>query len=192
MRNNCWNFYNALSHETVDQIVQILQDEPLHRGVVKENGQSIAFTEDNEVRKSNVAFLDKQKHNSIFNLLYQYAVESNKMAYGFDIKSVEDVQFTVYDGTENGFYDWHIDTWWGNPTMSDRKISMTVQLSNREDYKGGDFEIKGIDFSPEDKIRVKNKGAIITFPSFLEHRVTPVTEGKRMSLVAWVQGDKFK
>jgi len=65
-------------------------------------------------------------------------------------------------------------------------------LSEPNDYKGGNFEIWNGDFSKQDKINIKKKGTVIVFPSFLEHRVTPVTKGKRMSLIGWIQGAKFR
>ena len=37
-----------------------------------------------------------------------------------------------------------------------------------------------------------NKGDIVVFPSYLMHRVTPVTRGERYSLVAWACGEQFK
>ncbi len=36
------------------------------------------------------------------------------------------------------------------------------------------------------------KGRMIFFPSFLIHRVAPVTQGIRRSLVIWVTGPKFR
>ena len=35
------------------------------------------------------------------------------------------------------------------------------------------------------------EGSIIVFPSFVEHRVTPVTEGIRYSLVSWFVGPLY-
>ena len=65
-------------------------------------------------------------------------------------------------------------------------------MSDRTDYEGGVFEIEHVTYSPEDRIKMQNKGAIITFPSFLNHRVTPVTKGKRMSLIVWAEGKNFR
>ena len=67
----------------------------------------------------------------------------------------------------------------------------TVQLSNGDDYEGGDFQLRdgtgeGLDNS------IYNRGSILVFPSFLLHRVTPVTSGTRKTLVAWFEGKRFK
>jgi PKHD-type hydroxylase len=39
---------------------------------------------------------------------------------------------------------------------------------------------------------VLTKGSIIIFPSFVWHRVKPVTEGTRYSLVLWNLGKPYK
>ena len=39
---------------------------------------------------------------------------------------------------------------------------------------------------------LKQQGTVFVFPSTLRHQVTPVTSGVRKSLVAWVEGPKWK
>jgi PKHD-type hydroxylase len=66
-------------------------------------------------------------------------------------------------------------------------------LSDPSEYEGGQFQMQT--GSPEeDKLMTVEqlKGRVIGFPSFLLHRVTPVTKGTRKSLVIWVEGPKFK
>ena len=84
-------------------------------------------------------------------------------------------------------YDWHIDL--GTGRFSRRKISLSVQLSVASAYEGGEleFHISGLD-----REKMRQQGALIAFPSFLEHRVTPVTQGVRFSLVAWVDGPPYR
>jgi PKHD-type hydroxylase len=66
---------------------------------------------------------------------------------------------------------------------------MTVQLTDGTDYQGGDFEImRGRDIEQ----LPKGKGTVLIFPSYLLHRVTPVTSGVRKSLVLWLGGASFK
>lgn len=77
-----------------------------------------------------------------------------------------------------------------------RKISMTCNLSNPEDYEGGDFRF---DLGPHagegqyvNCTEIKPQGSIIVFPSHLYHQVTPVTRGMRYSLVMWAIGLPFR
>lgn len=82
-----------------------------------------------------------------------------------------------------------------NKVGKTRKISMTVNLTNPDNYDGGDLKF---DFGPHNDKRyhtckeIRPKGSIIVFPSFVHHQVTPVTRGTRYSLVMWNLGKPFK
>jgi PKHD-type hydroxylase len=68
-----------------------------------------------------------------------------------------------------------------------RKVSVVISITDPDTYEGGEFEF--IDGTKPD---IKQRGSILVFPSFVEHRVTPITSGTRYSLVNWYCGDKFK
>ena len=71
---------------------------------------------------------------------------------------------------------------------------MTVALVDGSEYEGGDFEINMSSPDKEDVRVVKEakiKGSVTIFPSFVWHRVKPVTAGTRYSLVNWHQGRPF-
>ena len=70
-----------------------------------------------------------------------------------------------------------------------RKLSLVVQLSDPEDYEGGDLEIYT---GHEPLVVKKKKGMTAFFPSYQLHGVTPVTKGTRYSLVVWVHGPAFR
>ena len=100
----------------------------------------------------------------------------------------EPCQFTKYDGSKKQHYDWHTDSGVKpNPNGKVRKLSMTVALVDGDQYEGGDFEIIGL----KEPLPRLEKGTIIVFPSFIDHRVTPVTKGTRYSLVTWFVGPPF-
>ena len=78
---------------------------------------------------------------------------------------------------------------------------MTCQLTDGSEYKGGELEFDSRDYDPPMRNEAKHvmkakeilpKGSIIVFPSFVWHRVKPVTKGCRYSLVLWNVGDPFK
>lgn len=77
---------------------------------------------------------------------------------------------------------------------SERKISATIQLSNKEDYNGGELvmitekTIKG----SRGKFATKNQGDIIIFPSYVQHQVNKVVRGERYSIVIWAYGPPWK
>ena len=68
-----------------------------------------------------------------------------------------------------------------------RKISMTLLLNDPAEFKGGELELMG-----PGKTTVLKQGHAICFASFLNHRVQPVTQGVRQSLVVWFGGKPFR
>ena len=120
-------------------------------------------------------------------------------SWGFDITKYENIQFTKYQ--PKGHYNWHNDAIKNAMDLKgmNRKLSMSVQLSKPEDYEGGDlrFNLRGLDSHSEDTImspppEFKQQGSIVVFPSFLWHKVEPITKGTRYSLVVWALGGNWK
>ena len=148
--------------------------------------------ENEQIRRSEVRWFNTGTGNEdIFDLLWYYVTTANKNAFGADIWDIPYIQHSVYNADEYAHYDWHCDVFWENPAPFDRKLSLVVQLSNSDEYEGGDFQFNG-GFPCPDPVRLREKGSVIVFPSFLEHRVTPVTAGVRRSLVAWVEGPSWR
>tara|TARA_R100000656_G_scaffold31356_1_gene27363 strand:+ start:742 stop:1305 length:564 start_codon:yes stop_codon:yes gene_type:complete len=187
MKHTCYFYLENLDSEYIDKLVTECLKMPNFNGKV---GKKEIVNP--KIRRSKIAFLDKNKHSKLYKKLYDLAVDANNQAYGFDINDMELLQFSLYEESNSGYYDWHFDTQWVDDTMRHRKISMSIQLSEPSDYEGGDLEIVDSNLTDEQKIGCRKKGSIITFPSFMSHRVTPVTKGKRMALVGWILGAKFR
>ena len=144
---------------------------------------------DTAFRTSVIRWLDRHHEFQIVNRLMQFVESSNRSNFGFDITAPYDIQFTEYHGSARGKYDWHHDVWLDNPAPFSRKISVVLQLSAPEEYEGGQFEFLDCP-DPGDSFRPQ--GSILLFPSFLQHRVLPVTKGLRRSLVTWVEGPRWR
>ena len=141
-----------------------------------------------QIRRSQVVMLGAEsKYDWLYDRLWTAAQECNRLFFCVDIAGVEaNIQLGRYDSSDRGFYDWHTDFAGIRPL---RKLSISIQLSRAEDYDGGDLELMyGIQPQKLDKAR----GAFIAFPSFMLHRVTPVTRGTRWSLVAWILGTRWR
>ena len=140
------------------------------------------------IRRSQVVFLGLEaKYKWLYDRLWAAAMECNRLFFCVDIAGVEtNVQLARYDSAERGFYDWHTDFAGIRPL---RKLSVSIQLSNAEDYEGGDLELL---YGTEPHKLDRSRGAFIAFPSFMLHRVTPVTRGSRWSLVAWILGTRWR
>ena len=134
---------------------------------------------DTKTRISEVTFLDELPW--LQDIMLGYARRANASAnWNFALDTIDGIQFTRYE--PGGFYDWHCDASDDEPWV--RKLSVVLQLSNPETYKGGEFEFRG-GLAP-----ISQQGSILVFPSQLEHRVWEVTSGTRYSLVAWIGGPR--
>jgi PKHD-type hydroxylase len=136
-----------------------------------------------QIRRSEIFWIQNNPNIKSF-LMEQFSIV-NRQCFGFDIKDIFDIQYSEYDSKYKGHYDWHLDIGEdGTDYFYERKLSMSIQLSDYSEYKGGNLEIKNTQLGMESK----QKGTMIVFPSNKSHRVTPVTEGTRKALVAWVEG----
>jgi len=144
---------------------------------------------DTAYRTSNIRWLDVHTEKAIVDRFMQFVHSSNRTNFGVDIVSPFDLQFTEYHGSAHGKYDWHQDVWLESDRCYDRKLSLVIQLSDPGDYEGGAFEFFGIAAPGE---TFAPRGSLLIFPSYLQHRVTPVTKGLRRSLVSWVEGPKWR
>jgi PKHD-type hydroxylase len=155
----------------------------------------------NPARKSTVAWGNPNPENQwIFDRLLFVADQLNRRFYEFDLNGFESFQYTIYEGKEGeepGKYDYHMDTVLGLDKPIEmaetRKLSLSLILSDPDDYEGGDFYIQTGSPDPEKLIKMEQKkGRVLAFPSFMIHGVAPVTKGTRRSIVVWVDGPKFK
>ena len=178
---NLWQLWKSnLTPEECNIIIENAKQYPQENGNIFAGGDNVA-----EVRRSHVRWLTDNEY--VKALVMKYGTEANRKAFGFEITDVYDIQFTEYYAKEQGFYDWHHDVDFTSDSMSDRKITVVIQLSDPSTYEGGNFSFKDVenpDFTPQ--------GSIIVFPSFLEHKVYPITKGVRYSLAAWIEGPRWK
>lgn len=176
-----WN--DSVSSEEVSRIVAMAEAQEKNSASI---GDALL---DNEYRSSKVSWFRYGSDTEwMFDRIAHIVGSINSQFYGFDLHGLcEDLQFTEYYASENGHYDWHQDS--GPNTAAPRKMSIVIQLSDPSDYDGGDLQVLS---SREPTSVDKKLGLAAVFPSFMLHRVTPVTRGTRRSLVAWIAGPKFR
>jgi PKHD-type hydroxylase len=141
-----------------------------------------------DIRRSQVSWLEKNQETAwVFEKLSTVVSLLNSQYYRLDLTGFgEPLQMTNYDCSENGMYGWHQD--FGANGVS-RKLSVVLQLSDPSQYEGGNLQI--LTGEHPQTLR-KQRGLIIAFPAYTLHQVTPVTQGSRQSLVAWVSGPEFR
>jgi len=169
--------------ELPDSVCQAIIDEglklPIDEAIVGYNEDKRT---DESIRKSKTSWFST--NSWVCGLTKHYVEIANKQAWNYEITGHEEAQFTVYE--PGGFYEFHEDSAKvGNNHF--RKLSIVLTITDPSDYEEGYFEFEG-GVQPETRAR----GSIIVFPSFVKHRVVPVTKGTRYSLVNWFHGPQFR
>lgn len=177
-----WWWDGALDSELCDAIVAVGNRLELQTAGITDDK-----TVDKKVRETKVGFFPA--NHWVEGIIMKYVYEANKNAeWNFIINETECVQFGCYE--VGAFYKEHRDM--DHKIYGNRKLSVSVQLTDGDRYDGGDFLLKNfwggdLEMAPG----LRNKGSIIVFPSILLHQVTKVRAGTRHSLVQWHSGPEF-
>jgi len=209
LTNYYWHFPAALTPKFCDDVIAYAnsQEEVMARTGGYDNKKLDKDQVKNmqRKRKSDLVWLND---TWIYKELHPYVHEANARAgWNFEWDKSESCQFTKYK--HNQYYDWHCDSW-EKPYEKNkddldngkiRKLSMTCQLTDGSEYTGGELEFDFRNYDPHMRDESQHlrrakeilpKGSIIVFPSFVWHRVKPVTAGTRYSLVVWHLGKPFR
>ena len=143
--------------------------------------------------------------------IWHYIQRANRENFLYDLRCIdnESMQYTRY--SEGQHYGWHTDSglhgqykpqavgnrqeglgqdFINEKTEMVRKLSFAIQLSDPDDYEGGNVQL--LDEAGESYIVPRQKGCIVLFDSRTQHRVNRVTKGVRKSIVGWTVGPRWK
>ena len=204
--NEWYLFKDVIDKKTCNKIKRLAQGkyEPAAVDVKDETtdderllGREGDFKCEPSVRISDVFWQNEQW---VYDTVWPYMMQANEVAgWRYIIKGAESMQITRYKKGE--FYSWHRDGFGDNLSAYNspgnaylhghvRKITMAVLLSDK--FEGGAFEFASYD---KEKCTIHpievTQGSAIVFPSYMDHRVTPVTKGIRYSLITWFVGPPF-
>ena len=185
---------NAFTPRQCDRIVAL--GEQLRAESAGLEGTDGDEVNDESIRRSRTAWIAPDDDSWwVYDKLAKIAERANRR-YGFDLTGFgEDLQFTFYD-EPGAFYSWHQDGLDGG--VATRKLSIVIQLTDPEDYEGGEIQFFEVadDYDDEQLDAFtelsRRRGTAVVFPSFEYHRVLPLLSGVRHSLVSWVSGPPFR
>jgi len=194
LKHNYFYFTKAIPLKTCKKIIKEGRQKVIEQATVMREGV------DKVRRDCKVSWINDRW---IYEIINPFIHAANKKAgWNFQWDWNETSQFTIYEKGE--YYGWHTDQ--GHENLKHvnkningkiRKLSLTLQLTDKTEYEGGDFQLKWIDSKKGDLSRIitvdgaKDIGTIIIFPSFIWHQISPITKGKRESLVNWSIGKNF-
>ena len=190
-------------------IIDILENDISEYNLQTDTSLLIDNKVNKKIRNSNNAWIPES--HWIAGWLWYYVEKVNRGNFCYDILDIDGgtLQYTHYGPGQ--FYNWHrdddVDTMYipeqkiqskGNIGKDQltiqgemvRKLSFSLQLSDPEDYKGGELEF--IDNSNKPFLAPKQRGTMVVFDSRVKHRVRKVKSGLRKSIVGWVIGPRWK
>lgn len=176
---------NAFTPAELDAIEAYCDGLNPGRGTVKSDGEVLTYDAIRVARTANIDPLPP------INWLYQRVERTlralNAQTYKFDLAGFsEPFQYIVYHGAEGGHFAWHVDN--GHLPVS-RKLSASLQLTDGALYEGCDLELQG---GSQIEVASRSRGALVVFPSYVLHRVTPIRSGTRKAVVIWSTGPNFR
>lgn len=183
-----WKLWSeALPAEWCERLISQAKDVPAQESLI---GFGETARRD-PMRRSRIRWLDctDPGWDWVRRDVMNFFLMANSEVFGFEICWLPHLQFTEYREEDKGHYNWHRDVDWVSEGPMQRKLSLVAQLSELNDYEGGDFQLE--EESPSGQI-LRKRGTVLVFPSFLKHKVTPVTSGLRQSLVCWIEGPNFR
>lgn len=186
------NFYyypQVFSSNDISHLEQIIhKNYSFHKGQV--GTVELGNLDSNLYNNRDIAYLPFDETTKwLYEKLEKLVIQANEVLFNFSITHVTDLIHYVIYPENGGHLDWHMDI--GKFGVNKRKLALTVQLSDPSEYDGGEFEIW---FNNKNNFieLPRKKGDVIVFPTFLMHRVKPITRGQRKALVFWVGGEPFK
>jgi len=174
-----WQTVNIWTPQQCEFVKETALEGPAHGAGVQQDGVRGPRP---DIRSATRWFVDGRHHPLIVETVWD-AVERHNV-WGFDIEMLPGVEVIRYEPGD--FYKPHTD--WGG-TWTNRKLSVTIQLSDPGGYDGGQV---GLHVGPEDDFADTRQGWLTVWPSWTLHSVAPVTEGVRWAAVGWVLGPLFR
>ena len=149
----------------------------------------VGGAQDHNTRRARTFWLNDDGDEAwVFQRMLTAMAEVNRQHFCFQLEEFsEKLQIACYGASSEGFFDWHVDIG-GGALAARRKLTAVVQLSQSSDYEGGDLETNADGHVSQASRQI---GSGLFLPSFVLHRVTPVTRGERYSLVLWAHGPAF-
>ena len=189
---------NFFSHDECDKILEESTEWDIESAKVYMNPGGWDEKEEHKLRKGVIRHLRNPTneygwiHNIIFEAAQHYRAHYRRTHPIIPDKPIIVLEVATY--VEPGdHFNVHQDTYIKNNYIVEnnnrtRKLSMSCLLN--EEFSGGKlcFKNKEGDMFPLEMY----KGDVVVFPSYSVHKVEPLLDGERYSLVSWVMGPLYR
>ena len=183
-----FNRKNFVDDSFIQKVENYIKTQKLIPGGIANTHEKVDLKDD--VRRSQIHWMADEKYKDDLAPLYGELTaklrEVNSRHWNWIIDSWDAFQYSEYDESYKGHYDWHIDYTMKTPDQPlSRKISFSLGISEKDEYEGGELMTK---MNTNENSYKLDKGELFLFPSWMLHKVTPVTKGKRRVIVGWGLG----
>lgn len=183
----------VFSNEEIDWIANYCKSLNIGQGGLFESNP------DYSTRQAKTGWIDNPTPDTqwMYDRLNAAIERHNNYAFNLDLTGIPYIQYAEYE--VGGHHDFHMDLAFDVPVTYDyrineyfRKLTVVILLTQPDvDFTGGEFLINmSMERTPTYVPMVK--GSVLLFPSYLLHKVNPVTSGLRKTLTTWVLGPKLK
>lgn len=173
---------DTFTPEECRTIIAMMEDAPHKEAGLVDN------LADTTIRKTAIHWLPEGPSTDwIYHRLTRLVANANRDHFGYALDGfLEEAQIARYE--TGHFYDWHIDRGGKGTASRARKLTISVQLSSPQSYKGGDLQL-----NPDGHVLTAPRapGTGVIFSAAVLHRVAPIITGTRHSLVIWTHGPDF-
>lgn len=171
------NVVSVFTPEECEELIALaLMEDGVHEVAVDENES------DKSIRSVMTYTLSQKKYPGLWERLQTIFEGSNSWRFEWNIiRTVQILRFREGDHLSRSM-DWSSN----NPR---RKISMVLQLSEPDEYEGGDVVLSA---GHMDNVIPTNIGFAALWASYLPNHVTPVTSGERWCIVTWAEGEPYR
>lgn len=175
---------DAFSPDDCDRIVALARAAP------PRDAGLVGQTTQHDIRRADLVWIDDVPGADwVMDRIIDIVAAANRDAFDVTIREFgESAQVARYGAEREGHFDWHSDIGTGQ-WAAQRKLTMVVQLTEPDAYTGGLLQVW-----PSNSVitAAVARGSATLFPSYLLHRVTPVTAGERHSLTIWAHGPRYR
>ena len=168
-----------------DKIISDIEEYISHQELEKAKVLHLNRKSADKARSSMIHWMNNEDYKDFLMPIYDIISRNVRMIndgmWRYNYEGYGVFQYSEY--TEGDHFNWHIDQI--AVKGESRKISFSLGISDESEYEGGDLGFKAAE--EEDYYKI-GRGDIIAFPSWMLHKVTPVTKGKRRVVVGWGEG----
>lgn len=168
-----------LTPEQCNKIVDALKDEWWLPGVAPSDAYAKKVKRNKEIPMGGNSEVDELQKWVIDRILESQFFKARTLP-----KNLGRPRFNLCE--EGGEYGWHADSAFmgANPEIR-TDVSVSLFLTPPESYEGGELELRPVSGQ---SMGVKGaQGTMVFYPSGVMHRVTPVTSGRRICFICWIE-----